>query len=554
MEMLRKRRFSDLLRLSLRNHHPGWFHTADEGTPLMSLRNRIAVKSFHFGDVEASRGRNMILNNLTNNLTKSFPTVTLLLLAVNVPLAVLVALLLVTDYQREMRRATDARRITLSDEASVIGNALLRLSEPNDTAAITAFLESSCEETAGPGTPGHWIDVRWNGNRLHTHTGPDIEPNSEPKIGQVGDALVGRFASGDLQVAVTERAAEIRRGARGETVMHLSGILGLASLAAIIVDIVLVRVIANPTRRLTEAVEQLQSNRFNMEPLSFTSRELNELNFEIARMAESLRHSEADRSGAMRRARDIQNHLLPRRICIPGLAFATHFQPAKDVAGDIYGVLQMRDKSWLIYISDLVGHGIPAAISAAVLKMVIDSAAGAATDPGVIMNRVNRILPQYLSDSEFATAAILRWNPEKAELSFASAGHEPILLITQRRLVTLDATGIPSGIDPSACWTTRNHSLVPGDRLLLATDGVAETHDANDQQFGRSRLAELFNNSHSREIEDFAAHLEREITSHRGAAPIEDDVTFLIAECRHIDVIHQPCSETTQCGNNYIKK
>ncbi len=488
----------------------------------------------------------MILDNITNNQSKSFPTVTLLLLAVNVPLAVLVALLLVTDYRREMRRATDARRITLSDEASVIGNALLRLSEPDDAVAITAFLESSCTETAGPGTPGHWIDVLWNANRLHTHTGPDIEQNSEPEFGQLQDAIVGRFAVGDLQVAVTERAAEIRRSARGETFMHLSGILGLASLAAIIVDVVLVRLIANPTRRLTEAVEQLQSNQFEMEPLSFRSRELNDLSFEIAQMAESLRHAEADRSGAMRRARDIQNHLLPRRICIPGLAFATHFQPAEDVAGDIYGVMQMRDKSWLIYIADLVGHGIPAAISAAVLKMVIDSAAGAATDPGGIMTRVNRILPQYLSDSEFATAAILRWNPEKAELSYASAGHEPILLMTQQRLVTLDATGIPLGIDPSASWTTRHHSLVPGDRLLLTTDGVAETHDPNDQQFGRSRLAEMFNHSHSREIKDFAAHLEAEITSHRGTAAIEDDVTFMIAECRRIDANLQSIRETTQ--------
>ncbi len=191
---------------------------------------------------------------------RSYPTVTLLLFAVNVPLAVLVALLLVTDYRREMRRATDARRITLSDEASVIGNALLRLSEPDDATAITTFLESSCAETAGPDTPGHWIDVRWNGKRLHTHTGPDSEQNTEPEIGRVQDAIVGRFSAGDLQVAVTERAAEIRRSARGETFMHLSGILGLASLAAIIVDVVLVRLIANPTKRLTETVEQLQSN------------------------------------------------------------------------------------------------------------------------------------------------------------------------------------------------------------------------------------------------------------------------------------------------------
>lgn len=473
---------------------------------------------------------------------RSYPTVTILLLSVNLPLAVLVALLLVTDYRREMRRATDARRITLNDEASVIGNALSRFSEPDDVEASTAFLESSCAGTAGPDTPGHWIDVRWNGKLLHTHTGQNTHPNH----GQVGDALVGRFSAGGLQVTITERGAEIRRSVRGEAFMHLFVILGLASLAAIIVNVVLVRLIARPTKLLTESVEKLQSNRFDMQPLSFSSRELSDFSFKVGQMAKSLRQAESNRSTAMRRARDIQSHLLPRRICIPGLVFATYFQPAEDVAGDIYGVMQLRDKSWLIYIADLVGHGIPAAISAAVLKMVIDSAAGAATDPGEIMNRVNRALPRYLADGEFATEAILQWNPDTSELSHPSAGHEPALLISKQKLVTLDATGIPLGVDSSACWATRLHALIPGDRLLLATDGVAETHSPNDQEFGRSRLAEMFNNSHSRDIKDFAKHLESEVASHRGTAPIEDDVTYLIAECRRINPSPPLSSETAQ--------
>ncbi len=470
------------------------------------------------------------------NQPRSYSTATLLLLAVNLPLVAMVGLLLLTDYRREMRRTTDQRRIQLSDEAALIGHALLKLGDPKDLERIDNFLTSSCAETAGPGTPGHWIDVRWDGKRVHSHTGPNGERNQS----HVDGAIVGRFAAGDLQVEVTERAAEIRRSARGETLMHLSGILALASLAAIIVDIVLVRVIAKPTRQLIEAVGQLQSNQFEMEPQSFRSRELNNLSLGIAQMAESLRDVEASRSSAMRRARDIQHHLLPQSIDIPGLVFATRFQPAEDVAGDIYGVMQLRDKSWLIYIADLVGHGVPAAISAAVLKMVIDSAAGDTADPGNIMNRVNQILPQYLAESEFATAAILRWRPEKAELSFASAGHEPVLLMTQHRLVTLDATGLPLGIDPTFCWTTTQHKLKPGERILLATDGVAETHDPDDREFGRTRLAETFSNSHSNGIEEFAAHLEREIASHRGAAPIEDDVTFLIAECRLINTNQPP--------------
>ena len=486
-------------------------------------------------------------NSATEKHCRSYPTVTLLLLAVNVPLAVLVGVLLVWDYYREMRRATDVRRITLSDEASVIGNALLRLSVPDDVAAIEAFLIASCAETAGPRTPGHWIDVQWNGKRLHTHTDQGITSQLHQVSGDSrGDAIVGRFTAGSLQVKVTERVAEIRRSARGETLMHLSGIVGLASLAAIIVDFALVLMVVKPTRRLMEAVRRIQSGQFDVEAQSFLSSELNDLSMGIGQMAASLGDMEAARSLAMRRARDIQNHLLPQSICVPGLAFATHFQPAEDVAGDIYGVMKLRDKSWLIFIADLVGHGVPAAISAAVLKMVIESAASNTNEPGAIMNRVNRILPQYLVDGEFATAAILRWDPEKSDLSFASAGHEPVLLLTQHQLITLDATGIPLGIDPTFCWSTKHHQLTPGDRLLLATDGIAETHDPEENEFGRSRLADMFSSSHSEDIEGFAANLRRELAVHRGAGPIEDDVTFLVAECRLAERDEPLCQETRQ--------
>ncbi len=461
------------------------------------------------------------------------PTTTLLLLSVNVPLAVLVGVLLVSDYRREMKRATDVRRVVLSNEAALIGTAILKLSEPSDQATIQEFLESSCAETAGPHTPGHWIDVQWNGRMLHNHTA-----SISQGVSSNHDTISGRFASESLKVEVTERGADIRQSVRGEVLMHVSVLLALASLAALIVDFVLVYLIARPTQRLAEAVKNLEANQFEIKPETFRSRELNELSTAITSMADSLRHAQTDHQIAMKRARRIQSHLLPSDVDIPGLAFASHFQPAEDVAGDIYGVMKLREGSWLLYIADLVGHGIPAAISAAVVKMLIESAASVTTDPGEILNRVNHMLPRYLSDGEFATAAILRWRPDTATMTFASAGHEPVLLATQRCLTMLDATGIPLGIDPTFCWSTTEHHLVPGDRLLLATDGFAEAHNADDLEFGRARLTELFNNSHADSIHELVDRLVRELVTHRAAAPVEDDVTFLVAECQLLDAPH----------------
>jgi serine phosphatase RsbU (regulator of sigma subunit) len=463
----------------------------------------------------------------TESRPRTYSLSTLLLLAVNVPLIVLVSLLLLSDYRREQRRATDERREMLTAEAALIGTALLELSGPEHPEAIKDYLARSCTLSANQVASDHWINASWNGETLHSHAGPGHDNHQEAN----DDQITGVFIADKLKVEVTEQASQIRRAARGMAITHLGGIVGLGALAALIVDIVLVQLITKPTQRLVETVEQLRANQFEMEPLFFRSEELNQLSVGIKSMADSLHQAAANHKLAMRRATQVQLHLLPQKICIPRLAFATHFQPAEEVAGDIFGVLELPDHSWLIYIADLVGHGIPAALSATVLKMLVESAAESASDPGEIMHSVNQRLPQYLAEGEFATATILRWHPESTELVIASAGHEPVLLVTQGRLIRIDADGIPLGIDPTFTWSTETFALKVGDRFLLATDGVPETFDADNQEFGRRRLAEMFQSSQAEDIEQFSKRLVRELRQHRGKAPLDDDFTFLIATC-----------------------
>tara|TARA_R110002049_G_scaffold288423_1_gene470861 strand:- start:32512 stop:33945 length:1434 start_codon:yes stop_codon:yes gene_type:complete len=471
-------------------------------------------------------------DSMTKTHRRAYPTVTLVLLAVNVPIAVLVGFLLVTDYRREMRRATDARRVTLGDEAGVIGNALLRLTEPGESADITAFLESSCAETAGPDSPGHWINVRWNGRALHTHTSQAGQAISMDAADSSRETIAGRFSSGNLTVEVWELAAEIRRSVRGEILMHVSWLLGIAALAALIVDVVLVRLIAKPTMQLAAAVKRLGSQQFEIEPTSFLSSELNELSESIAAMAKSLHVAQSNRATAMKRAEQIQRKLLPSKVDVPGLCIATHYQPAEEVAGDIYDVMKLRDGSWLIYVADLVGHGIPAAMSASILKLVIDSAAVGCTDPGLLMGRVNRALPRYLAEDGFATAIMLRWNAESKELQFASAGHEPMLLVHEGETKSIEATGLPLGIDVALDWKTETIQLHPGDRFMLLTDGISEATNKSEEMFGRTRIQQLALDDGYACVAELARTFADRVSAHIGDQPSQDDITLLVAQCQ----------------------
>jgi serine phosphatase RsbU (regulator of sigma subunit) len=313
--------------------------------------------------------------------------------------------------------------------------------------------------------------------------------------------------------------------------MRVCWLLAVAGMAALIVDLVLVRLIATPTSQLAVSVKKLGTQQFEVEPGQFLSRELNDLSQSIAAMAGSLNAAQANRVVAMKRAEQIQRNLLPQQIDVPGLSIATHYQPAEEVAGDIYDVLKLRDGSWLIYVADLVGHGIPAAMSASILKVIIDSAAVGCTDPGELMGQVNRKLPRYLAEDGFATAIIMRWTVESRTLKIASAGHEPMLLICGNEMQSIEATGLPLGVDVTLDWTTETIQLRPGDRFMLLTDGISEAADKNGEMFGRTRVQQLAMNNNSTRVAEFAQMVADHVNSHIGDQPSQDDITLLVAQC-----------------------
>ena len=479
----------------------------------------------------------------TSNRPKwSFSTATLLLAAVNVPLVLLVAVLAVLDHRMEMNRATSERSEALSEQASLIGSALLALDQPPNSQTIQQLLAGSHLDSSQQKASPRWIHIGWEDQNLqyYSDSNTNLLPESESKrvkkdwanSDQVG--VVGHFATGPVRVEISERAADVRRAIRMEIITHVLSLLGLAAIATVLVNLALVRLIIKPTRSLVSAVQRISENRLAVPQIQCVSRELNTLSESIADMSESLAITEQRRALDMRRAEKIQRHLLPQSPTVPGLTISTHYQPAEDVAGDIYGIVAMPDDAWLIYTTDLVGHGIPAAMNASILKMLFDTASMRGGSPGEVLERVNVMLPGYLMDSEFATAAVLRWDPATGHLQFASAGHEPVTLLSKVGPKSLESTGLPLGIDTDSRWETTEHWLQKGDRLLMVTDGVAESHNVNEQQFGRGRIAEIFAGSVNEPLDDSLNRLVGELGQHAGNLPPDDDVTILALECNSV--------------------
>lgn len=343
--------------------------------------------------------------------------------------------------------------------------------------------------------------------------------------------IVGSADASSVTVYVSENAAALRQAVFVQVLWRLMGILALGIIAAAIASMVLLRMVAKPVNRFVKKVTAISENDFGVSVRGAKSRELASLAVAIESMSERLQAAADQRRAEMAKAREIQEHLLPKSASIPGMAVAALYQPASDVAGDYYDTLQLADGSWILCVADVCGHGVPAALSAAMLKSLLLNAVENHVAPDQLLKFINSRFVVLSPPGLFASMLIVRWIPDRGMLQYASAGHEPgLLLRADGAAVELDATGFLLGIDPDAFWSTKEFFPRRGDCLLAMTDGVAETWSPQGELFGRARIQRLARTSAGEPVEELVARLNRALLAHQGSSTATDDVTILAAE------------------------
>lgn len=237
----------------------------------------------------------------------------------------------------------------------------------------------------------------------------------------------------------------------------------------------------------------------------------------------------------MRVVADIQRSLLPAKMPdIPTLSLAAYYQTSRQAGGDYYDFFPLPDGRWGILIADVSGHGTPAAVLMAVTHSLAHTYPGPAMPPGRMLEHVNRHLAAlYTAQSDtFVTAFYGIYDPSQRTLTYASAGHNPPRLkrCVDGTLALLDGVaGLPLGIFPEQTYSERTYRLVPGDQLVLYTDGITEAPNERGEMFGLARLDRVLENcaiGASGLLESVLAAL-KEFT---GAQPAHDDQTILVGK------------------------
>lgn len=232
-------------------------------------------------------------------------------------------------------------------------------------------------------------------------------------------------------------------------------------------------------------------------------------------------------------ARKIQEGILPKEMpLMPGWQVAAYWQPARAVSGDFYDFVSFSDGRQGLVIGDVTGKGVPAALVMATTRSVLHAVVKQKETPSEILYELNNLLCADMPSGMFVTCQVAVLDPASGQLRFANAGHELPYLCNAAEANELRATGMPLGLMPDMNYEEKGATLVPGDSLLMYSDGLVEAHNPQREMFGFPRLRALLQQQSWERggpglIQFLLAQLAQFTTA---AVEQEDDVTFVTLE------------------------
>jgi len=230
-------------------------------------------------------------------------------------------------------------------------------------------------------------------------------------------------------------------------------------------------------------------------------------------------------------ARRIQEGLLPDQMPrVKGLDISATSIPAKAIGGDFYDFIQLRDGRVGLVIADVSGKGVSAALLTNMARSVIRTVAVGGSRPAEVLEKVNNLICDDIDPYRFVTVFYMIYDCTTRVLTFANAGHSP-LLMSRAGGVTEELTtpGAAIGILRDVPFLQSETVIEPGDIALLFTDGLTESRSYSDDEFyGMDRLRDILAGNRGGSSAVLRDAILADIGAFSGDAPQHDDLTLMV--------------------------
>ena len=230
----------------------------------------------------------------------------------------------------------------------------------------------------------------------------------------------------------------------------------------------------------------------------------------------------------------IQADILPEEApAISGWELCAQVQPAHETSGDFYDFIPLNNHKWGLVVADVTDKGMGAALFMALTSTLIRNYANHfPTLPALTLSAVSeRILSDTRGDM-FVTAFLGILEPHTGRFTFANAGHPPGYLVSQQRgklsVESLSHTGMALGVTETARWKQKIVRFMPGDYLILYTDGITEAQNEHGDFFGENRLIDAALERYGKTAREMQIAILDEVNQFTGNTPRQDDIAMII--------------------------
>jgi serine phosphatase RsbU (regulator of sigma subunit) len=340
---------------------------------------------------------------------------------------------------------------------------------------------------------------------------------------------------GKVQVVVS---ASVAARARSQLLLRIILATVVSILIGVGVSFILASQVSNPIKKLLEDISTVSAGRLDHKTAPVTKDEIGVLarafdamtqNLKIARDREIENQA---REHDLKIAAEIQANLLPSKIpVLQGYDLDAYYRPSKEVGGDYYDYIQIDETHVGMIVADVSGKGIPGSMVMTMARSLLRMEAERNFSAADTLKKVNKIIARDIRRGMFVTALYMILDIPSRKILVSSAGHNPLAVYraSTKKVELVNPNGIALGFDKGPIFdrTVKEEevALQRGDRIVMYTDGVVESMNAEHEEFTDKRFFGIVEKVGERNSNQFINILVTELDKHQGDAEQHDDIT-----------------------------
>jgi serine phosphatase RsbU (regulator of sigma subunit) len=249
---------------------------------------------------------------------------------------------------------------------------------------------------------------------------------------------------------------------------------------------------------------------------------------------ELAREQRDELEGEVRMAAQLQKRLLQLNQAPEGdLDIVAQTVQLRGVGGDYYDFVDLGERRTGIVMADIAGKGLQAALLMPAVRIALRSTIQRTTDPQAIVTELNRIIDRTTERQNYATLLLISIDLDTGEIEYVNAGHLPAMLVDGDGSVRwLGDGGPPVGLLPDAEYISGRATLDPGGNLVLYTDGVTESTNSDDAEFGLEALSALVSQLAGAPSREVVEAIRSRLLAFIGEGTVADDASVIAVRRR----------------------